>query len=105
MTTVNFTGLTKKLQALSGVSQAVMPKAFQYFENLTPLRKGNARASTHLNGNKIEAQYQYASVLDAGRGFRDGQMRGSIQAPTGMSQPTRTFIAQAVHQYIQSIGK
>jgi hypothetical protein len=105
MTTVNFKGFDHKIAQAAGLAQAVMPQAFQYFESLTPVRSGNARNSTRLNHNKIEAQYQYASVLDAGRGYRSGQMRGSVQAPNGMSAPTRVYLNKLIHDYFQNLGK
>ena len=93
-----------KLAKLQGVSQATMPAAYQYFRQITPIDTGNARNSTSLQNNKIVASYQYASVLDAGRGYRDGQMRGSNQAPQGMTNPTKEFIKQHIVAYIQANG-
>lgn len=61
--------------------------AGQEFINKTPVRTGNARSKTVVQGNQIVTNYGYAEVLDAGRGFRDGQMRGSEQAPQGMTKP------------------
>jgi hypothetical protein len=66
--------------------------AYKTFKDITPIKSGNARKNTHLNGNTIEADYDYAGVLDAGRGVRDGRMRGSDQAPIGMTKPTIEFI-------------
>ena len=94
MTSVNFTGFSMKMDQAQALVQQVMPKAYDFFEKTTPVRSGNARNSTRLNRNKIEAQYPYASVLDAGRGFRDGQWRGSDQAPQGIYGLTFNFISQ-----------
>lgn len=66
--------------------------AYDKFKSLTPVKSGNARQSTIKSSNSILANYPYAEILDAGRGFRDGQMRGSTQAPKGMSEPTLAFI-------------
>lgn len=35
----------------------------------------------------IHNSLEYAPVIDAGRGFRDGQFRGSEQAPQGIIDP------------------
>ena len=62
------------------------------FVRLTPIRRGplggNARRNTKLVGNsEIHANYQYADVLDAGRHMTTKGMRGSTQAPKGMTKP------------------
>lgn len=105
MSSVDFKALDKKLKSIAGLKQAVMPKAFDFFKNITPIRSGNAKNNTRLVKNTIEAKYNYASVLDAGRGYRNGQMRGSTQAPQGMSKPTQKEVAKLVKQYIKTLGK
>ena len=79
--------------------------AYQEFYRVTPVNKdpkaknrGNAKRSTTLAGNRIQANYPYANVLDEGRGFRDGQMRGSEQAPIGMTQPAIEALRKYVYQ-------
>jgi hypothetical protein len=62
--------------------------AHQRFVIHTPEDTGNAKRNTKLNGNEIQTNYNYARVLDEGRSIRDGQMRGSTQAPKGMTKPT-----------------
>ena len=53
----------------------------QKFKEVTPIRTGNAKSKTSLEGkNKIIADYPYAGRLE-----RDGWSR---QAPDGMSEPT-----------------
>lgn len=74
---------------------------YKKFSAYTPKKTGNARAHTKLQGNEIQADYPYGAVLDAGRGFRDGRMRGSTQAPKGMSMPT----INDVREYIKSQSK
>lgn len=94
-----------KLQDLAEIVSKAMPPLYKEFEKNTPVATGNAKANTRLNGNVIEANYQYATVLDAGRGFRDGQMRGSVQAPNGMVEPTKELAKKIVPQIIKQIGK
>jgi len=75
--------------------------AFKRFRYYTPKRTGNAFRNTKLRKNEIQTNYDYARVLDEGRGFRDGQMRGSVQAPKGMSEPATNDLIK----YIEKISK
>jgi hypothetical protein len=98
------TNLTIKLSQLNQAIDQVMPQLYQNFYQNTPVKTGNAKANTLLQGRTIRADYAYAGVLDAGRGWRDGQMRGSVQAPNGMSQSTIQLARQLIIQKIQQIG-
>ena len=63
------------------------------YRSLTPIASGNARRNTRLvNNDTIEANYPYAQVLDRGRHLTPRGMRGSKQAPSGMTKP---FLAWA----------
>jgi hypothetical protein len=105
--TVNFkidlSQVKQKARDLANIKATVMPKAFKEFVKNTPVLTGNAQMNTQFVNNEIHASYPYAFVLDAGRGFRDGQMRGSVQAPNGMSQPTELFIKQEVTKEVRKI--
>ena len=105
---VDMSGLINKFNNLKKVEQEVIKPAFDFFVKQTPVKTGNARNNTHLeqrNGEAvINADYPYAFVLDAGRSFRDGQMRGSEQAPKGMSDPTIKEIQKLVQNYINKHG-
>lgn len=58
---------------------ANVPKeGLREYQNLTPIRSGNARRSTYLQGDTIRADYPYAARLDEGY---------SKQAPKGMTEP------------------
>ena len=70
----------------------VTKKAFLEFKVRTPKRSGNARRKTTLNGNKIRANYNYATQLDAGK---------SRQAPQGMSEPTSKVITSAIEKIMR----
>jgi hypothetical protein len=94
-----------KLSDLSDIQRLAMPQIYQEFLKLTPVDTGNARSHTQIVSDKIEANYDYAEVLDAGRGFRDGQMRGSEQAPDGMTAPTKEFAKKLIPQIIQQLGR
>lgn len=79
------TGQIKKIQK----ELAQVPReGYREFLRLTPIKTGNARRSTRfINGDTIEADYPYAEVLDKGRHMTNRGMRGSIQAPKGMTLP------------------
>jgi len=94
-----------KLHDLQQIVSLAMPQLEKEFIKNTPVKSGNAKANTSLKGNVIEANYPYAFVLDAGRGFRDGQMRGSDQAPHGMSEPTKELAKKIIPQIVQKIGR
>lgn len=102
---VDLSRLTKTLTNAKAVKKEVMRPAFTFFKQITPVRSGYARRSTIQDSSgDIQAAYPYASVLDDGRGYRDGQMRGSDQAPEGMSKPTMKEIARLISNYIRKIG-
>ena len=100
---VNFDAGTvvKQLTALRGATRVVMPAAFKTFYDTTPVRSGYGKRHTSLSKNIIRADYPYAGVLDAGRGFRDGQMRGSTQAPQGMTYETLKTIRDEITKFIK----
>jgi len=95
-----------KLNDLKQIKKLAMPKIYDEFVKLTPIATGNAKANTSLDSNQaIQANYPYAAVLDTGRGFRDGQMRGSKQAPIGMSEPTKEFAKKLIPQIVQQLSR
>ena len=81
---------------------ANLPKeAYQEFKDITPVRSGNAKRNTVLQGNTIHASYPYASVLDKGRHRTRRGMRGSEQAPIGMTKPTQEFVKKRIKRILQ----
>jgi hypothetical protein len=64
-------------------------EAYDYFKDITPVRSGNARRSTSLQGDEIQADYAYAQRLDDGY---------SPQAPRGMTKPTEKFIQEYIRK-------
>jgi len=62
--------------------------AYDKFKEVTPVKSGNAKRNTKKGANSIEANYPYATILDKGRHRTNKGMRGSEQAPEGMSKPT-----------------
>lgn len=62
-------------------------EAHEFFVDVTPIRTGNAKRSTKLKNDAINADYHYAGRLQEGR---------SRQAPDGMTEPTLDFIRKQV---------
>jgi hypothetical protein len=91
------------LQILGKAKQAIMPRVFQTFQNSTPVKSGNAKANTMLVNNQIQANYPYAEVLDKGRHMTNKGMRGSNQAPKGMSQPAIKTMTSEIRNLISRI--
>lgn len=89
-----------KLGNVRSVGDQAIPQIYQEFVKNTPIKYGNAKRSTVLQGKKITANYPYAEVLDAGRGYRDGQMRGSVQAPQGMTAPTIQYLRNYIKKQL-----
>jgi hypothetical protein len=68
--------------------KSITDVAYDTFKDVTPVRTGNAKSNTKKSGNNILANYPYATILDRGRHLTNKGMRGSDQAPEGMSKPT-----------------
>lgn len=62
-----------------------------FFKTTTPIDTGNARKSTKLVGNTIDAGYNYANRLNEGY---------SKQAPKGMTDPTIDYLRKRVRQLL-----
>lgn len=88
----------KKIQQIKkNLSQQNLSQvAYTYFKKITPIDTGNARNSTTLTGNTINASYPYALRLDRG---------WSNQAPKGMSNPTIEYLRKYIQQQLAKIGK
>lgn len=101
----------KKSDVMTALNQAikipddVWQDAGQVFRQETPEKTGNARRRTSTTKTQIRADYAYAAVLDAGRGFRDGQMRGSEDAPEGMTKPTLEYIDREIQRRLAQAFK
>lgn len=87
-----------KLKTVQAQLANLPTEAYQYFRRITPIDTGAARRNTTLSGKTIHARYDYAEVLDKGRHMTSRGMRGSRQAPQGMSKPTEQFIRTRVRQ-------
>lgn len=86
--------LDKILDTLN--DKTISREAYKFFQDVTPERTGNAKRNTKLSGNTINADYAYAEVLDKGRHMTRRGMRGSTQAPKGMSEPTVKHIREFI---------
>lgn len=88
--------ISKDLERIKRALPQTAKQGLAEYQRLTPVRSGQARRKTTVSGNSIQANYPYAGVLDLGRGQRDGQMRGSTQAPKGMTEPWTKWLEQHV---------
>jgi hypothetical protein len=71
----------------------LLPKeAYDYWKGITPIKTGNARRKTRLQGSKIKANYNYAVPLDEGH---------SKQAPKGMVKPTEAYLKRLLRKKIR----
>lgn len=94
-------GITASVIRKAGEMRGVPAQAHAFFVKTTPVDTGNARNKTKLVGNTIRADYQYAKVLDKGRHSTPKGMRGSRQAPQGMTRPTAKFIERLIKQRLR----
>jgi hypothetical protein len=102
--TIQDTQFKAKLGDLKKFKSIVMPQLYAEFVKNTPVATGNAKVNTSMKDTTITANYPYAFVLDAGRGFRDGQMRGSVQAPDGMTEPTIELAKKLIPKVLKDLG-
>lgn len=93
--------ISRMLKKMKKELENVPKEAYQFFVKQTPVKTGNARRNTKLKGKTIQANYQYAEVLDKGRHMTNRGMRGSEQAPEGMTKPTEEFIQKRVNKIVQ----
>jgi hypothetical protein len=85
--TLKVNTITSSLKRVQKKLLQVPKEAYQEFVDETPIRSGNARRKTRLQGKTINANYPYAKRLDEGY---------SKQSPQGMTKPTEDFIKKRV---------
>lgn len=85
--TLTVNTMTSSLKRIQKKLTQVPKEAYTEFVSDTPIRSGNARRKTRLQGKTINANYPYAKRLDEGY---------SQQAPDGMTKPTEDFIKKRV---------
>ena len=93
--------MTSSLKSIQNKLNNLPKEAYQEFVKVTPIKTGNAKRNTKLKGKTIEANYNYAKVLDKGRHMTSRGLRGSDQAPDGMSKPTEVFIKKRIDQILR----
>ena len=79
--------VTPSLKRITAALNKLPAEAHKVFKGETPIKTGNARKRTRLQGQVIKADYNYATELDAGK---------SRQAPEGMSKPTEQYITKRI---------
>jgi hypothetical protein len=82
--------LTPVLKGMAKELKRYPQDAEDKYVSLTPIKSGNARNNTYLQGqDRIVANYAYAQRLDEGH---------SKQAPRGMTQPFEAWVRQKTRQ-------
>lgn len=81
--------ITKDIDRIKRELAQVPKQALNEFRDLTPIRSGNARRRTTLQGDTIRADYPYAQRLDEG---------WSKQAPQGMTKPWEQWFEKRIKQ-------
>ena len=99
--TLTVNTMTTSLNNIRRKLEKLPKEAYNEFVKITPVKTGNAKRNTKLKGKTIEANYGYAKVLDKGRHMTSRGMRGSDQAPEGMTKPTETFIKERINQILK----
>jgi len=92
--TLNMSAVSKMFDEAEKVAKTLPKEALDYFVDSTPIRTGNARRSTKLRGNTIDADYNYAERLDEGY---------SSLKPDGMTGPTEKFLQKRINDLIGKI--
>lgn len=77
--------LNRRARQLTQAFEGLPRAAHDQFRSVTPVDTGNARRSTDIRGNEIQANYPYANRLNEGY---------SRQARNGMTNPTIEWIRQ-----------
>jgi hypothetical protein len=75
--------LNRRVTRLNKALETLPSDAHKEFQSITPIDTGNARRSTDIRGNEIQANYPYANRLNEGY---------SRQARQGMTNPTIDWI-------------
>jgi len=90
--TIDDSEVKKMFDNLEEMPKSVMKDAYPFLVNKTPVRSGNARNQTKLNGTTINSNYGYADRLNTG---------WSSQAPKGFTAPTEKQIDKEITAYIK----
>lgn len=100
--TLTVNTMTSSIRRIQQKLNNLPKEAYQVFKDTTPIRTGNAKRKTRLQGDTINADYPYAQVLDKGRHMTPRGPRGSEQAPQGMTKPTEQFIRKRINQILRA---
>ena len=84
--------ITSSINAIQKKLDALPQEAYKEFVKNTPIRTGNARRNTKLQGDEIQANYNYAQKLNEGY---------SQQSPDGMTTPTEVFLKKRLNQILK----
>jgi hypothetical protein len=95
--------MTPALKRIRQQLEQMPQQLHQEMVKLTPEDSGNAKRKTKLvNRRRIEARYSYAKVLNKGRHMTRKGMRGSLQAPQGMTGPLREWYRNSIRRLLRA---
>lgn len=86
-------GVTPSLQRIERDLAQLPRRAYNVWQQNTPKLSGNARNSTKLVANTIDANYAYADRLNQGY---------SKKRPQGMSKPTEQFLNREIAKIMRT---
>ena len=83
--------IVSKLNSIKSLlnENTIATEGAKYMQSITPIKSGNARRNTKVNGNLIEANYPYAKRLDEG---------WSKQNQIGLIDPTMKHMEEYIRK-------
>jgi hypothetical protein len=82
--------ISARLDEVERKIRQIKDRAHEKFQEVTPIRTGNAKSKTRRIADGVEADYPYANRLNEGY---------SRQAPKGMTEPT----VEDIQDYVRRI--
>ena len=94
MVKVNSKVFERRMKKLSGLPAYLIQDALKITKENTPIKSGNARKKTTIQGDKIVSDYAYAGRLNDGY---------SKQAPSGFTQPTIEQLNKDTTKFVRKV--
>ena len=94
MIKVNSKVFERRMKKLSGLPTYLIKDALKLTKENTPIKSGNARNKTTIQGDKIVSNYGYAGKLNEGY---------SRQAPKGFTEPTIEQLNKDTTKFVRKV--
>tara|TARA_R110000764_G_scaffold94779_5_gene178569 strand:- start:723 stop:1007 length:285 start_codon:yes stop_codon:yes gene_type:complete len=94
MIKVNSKVFERRMKKLSGLPTYLIKDALKLTKENTPIKSGNARNKTTIQGDKIVSNYGYAGKLNEGY---------SRQAPNGFTEPTIEQLNKDTTKFVRKV--